>query len=123
MSINSKIIDFTGLLGKNLIIPDYQRPYVWNENHIKTLLKDIESNKNITLLGSIVLYKTNKVTEDNETIYEVIDGQQRLTTIKLILIALGKDNESFFKKRQISSSNIAYKYKEKLRFFKRISKK
>lgn len=133
MSINSKIIDFAGLLGKNLIIPDYQRPYVWNENHIITLLKDIESSENKTLLGSIVLYKTNKVTEDNETIYEVIDGQQRLTTIKLILKALGKDNESFLKNakyhHQISHINIKKNYdflkeylKNKTNFYGKLEK-
>ncbi|MBT0878603.1 DUF262 domain-containing protein [Campylobacter sp. 2018MI01] len=133
MSINSKIIDFAGLLGKNLIIPDYQRPYVWNENHIITLLKDIESSENKTLLGSIVLYKTNKVTEDNKPIYEIIDGQQRLTTIKLILIALGKDNESFLKNakyyHQISHINIKKNYdflkeylKNKTNFYEKLEK-
>lgn len=127
---SSEIIDFAGLLDKNLVIPDYQRPYVWNENHIKTLLKDIESSENKTLLGSIVLYEIKK---DNETICEVIDGQQRLTTIKLILMALDKDNENFLKNakyyHQISHINIKKNYdflkeylKNKTNFYEKLEK-
>ncbi|MBZ7981113.1 DUF262 domain-containing protein [Campylobacter sp. RM12640] len=132
-NVSSSILTFDKLTELNLSIPDYQRPYVWELKQTKMLLKDIESNKNITLLGSIVLYKTNKVTEDNKPIYEIIDGQQRLTTIKLILIALGKDNESFLKNakyyHQISHINIKKNYdflkeylKNKTNFYEKLEK-
>ncbi|MBT0880899.1 MULTISPECIES: DUF262 domain-containing protein [unclassified Campylobacter] len=131
-NVSSSILTFDKLTELNLSIPDYQRPYVWNENHIKTLLKDIESNKNITLLGSIVLYKTNKVTKDNKPIYEIIDGQQRLTTIKLILKALDKNNKFLENAKyyhQISHINIKKNYdflkeylKNKTNFYGKLEK-
>lgn len=104
MSVETKILKFQDLINKNLIIPDYQRPYVWDEKEVIKLLDSIKDEAK--LLGLIVLY------EKNDT-YEIIDGQQRLTTIKLILKALGKDNE-FLKDakyyHQISHFNIKKNY-------------
>lgn len=77
----------------DFLIPDYQRPYAWNEEQCQTLWDDIFSfsfpNNNSEefddneeyFLGSIVTFKN-----DNSKL-EVIDGQQRLTTIMLILRA------------------------------------
>lgn len=106
MSIKSEILSFNELelSKKPLIIPEYQRPYVWDEKEVIKLLDSIKDEAK--LLGLIVLY------EKNDT-YEIIDGQQRLTTIKLILKALGKDNE-FLKDakyyHQISHFNIKKNY-------------
>ncbi len=67
-----------------LNIPPYQRPYMWTRKNINSLLKDItnsmnkHSDKKEYRIGSIVLHN------DNNTI-QVVDGQQRLTTIFLIL--------------------------------------
>jgi len=77
----------------DFLIPDYQRPYAWNEEQCQALWDDIfafsfpgndyeafDDNEEY-FLGSIVTYK-------NETgKSEVIDGQQRLTTLMLILRA------------------------------------
>lgn len=80
--VGSNVASFSVLASElELSIPDYQRPYVWKIKQTRMLLKDIE---NIALLGSIILHEIKR---DNKTIYEVIDGQQRLTTIKLILMA------------------------------------
>lgn len=84
-NVSSSILTFDKLTELNLSIPDYQRPYVWELKQTKMLLKDIENSESGALLGSIILHEIKR---DNKTIYEVIDGQQRLTTIKLILIAL-----------------------------------
>ena len=70
------------------IIPIYQRNYAWEEDQIATLIKDIydaylKHNHDPYYIGTLVTYKRG----DNR--YEVIDGQQRLTTIYLILKALG----------------------------------
>lgn len=76
-------------------IPAYQRPYSWGTEQATTLLDDlvtasasfVPSAKSQTInpyfLGSIVVIK-----QDNESEAEVIDGQQRLTTLSLLLSAL-----------------------------------
>lgn len=73
------------------VIPDFQRPYSWEEEQCLTLLNDIidyhEENSNVGedqyYLGNIVLYHI----PENDKGY-IIDGQQRLTTMLLLLKAL-----------------------------------
>lgn len=78
----------------DFLIPDYQRPYAWGENECQTLWDDIftfaipddgstefDSNSEY-FLGPIVTFKN----KDNGKM-EVIDGQQRLTTLMLLLRA------------------------------------
>lgn len=72
---------------QKFIIPDYQRPYAWGEEEVRTLFDDLveytrERIDSPYFLGTIVSY-TN---ENNEQ--EIIDGQQRLTTLCLLLRAL-----------------------------------
>ena len=69
-------------------IPDYQRGYRWTKRQVEELLNDIkdfvakeESSNKVYLLQPLV------VREDKET-YRVVDGQQRLTTIYLIMLYL-----------------------------------
>ncbi len=77
----------------DFLIPDYQRPYAWDESQCQTLWDDIftfafpdnnyqkfEKNEEY-FLGSIVTFEN----ENNKK--EVIDGQQRLTTLMLLLRA------------------------------------
>ncbi|MDR2119448.1 MAG: DUF262 domain-containing protein, partial [Tannerella sp.] len=78
------------------LIPEYQRPYEWDEDKCRTLWDDIlefaipENNpdkfnsSDEYFLGSIVTFKN----EDN--CLEVIDGQQRITTLLLLLRAIYK---------------------------------
>ena len=71
-------------------IPDYQRPYVWGEDQISTLLDDISHAAVNTpdsqyFLGSLVLHCQDK--DFNGTAYQenaVLDGQQRLTTLYIL---------------------------------------
>lgn len=71
-------------------IPEYQRPYVWDTDQVNELLDDVMQARNSNpesqyFLGSMVLRKKNK--EDGATKYEeydLLDGQQRLTTLFLI---------------------------------------
>ena len=77
-------------------IPIYQRRYVWNDDNWKTLWKDIKVNSDRNsegypqnhFTGAIVTRKIEEVGGENLTIYEVIDGQQRLTTFQTIFCAL-----------------------------------
>lgn len=95
------------LMGLNFFIPSYQRGYRWTEQQVKDLLNDIweftnKSNKQsgeFYCLQPIVVKECTKETIEtnhlqsngvNNTWYEVIDGQQRLTTIFIILSYLEK---------------------------------
>ena len=74
------------------VVPAFQREYVWEENEIETLLSDIESafehdNNKEYFLGTTVVYKSGDK-------WQLIDGQQRLTTFFLILCALAKKYSS-----------------------------
>jgi hypothetical protein len=77
------------------IIPSYQRGYRWDEQQVKNLLVDIYDfmklgSSDFYCLQPIVVRTHHKDEEDGVTYYEVIDGQQRLTTIKIILSYLKK---------------------------------
>ena len=93
---------------KTYVIPVYQRNYAWEEEEITALIKDVyDSYKNAKetyYIGTLVTYKRG------DNIYEVIDGQQRLTTIYIILKVLGfKEirNKLTYGARKISASTIA----------------
>lgn len=96
--ITSLMKDIKGILdNKNqFVIPDFQRSFVWTAENVNTLFTDFEEDTNSYtdnldtlpgyLLGNIVLISN----ENNPTRFDVIDGQQRLTTLTLIFCALNK---------------------------------
>ncbi|MDZ5473283.1 DUF262 domain-containing HNH endonuclease family protein [Bacillus sp. 31A1R] len=59
-------------------IPIYQRNYAWEEKQIEQLIEDIHSSKGTYFLGTLI------VNQKEADVYEVIDGQQRLTTLYLL---------------------------------------
>lgn len=73
---------------KRFIIPLYQRNYDWEIKHCRQLFSDLvklhEENRKTHFFGSIVTGRANDYNDD----YLVIDGQQRITTISLLLIAM-----------------------------------
>ena len=88
-------------------VPIYQRNYAWEKDEIATLIQDTydaygKGKDNIYFIGTLVTY--NK----GDNIYEVIDGQQRLTTINLILRALDITigNKLTYKARKKSNDTI-----------------
>lgn len=66
-------------------IPFFQRRYVWEEENWKELLDSLSDADDCPFLGSIIL-KENKDSEDN-IFWTVIDGQQRLTTLSILMRA------------------------------------
>lgn len=107
------------IAGMNFVIPDYQRGYRWSKQQVKDLLDDIEefmlhhdkeNSNEIYCIQPLVVMNRFKETElltlihhsesiqgvkdliKKETAWEVIDGQQRLTTIYLLLQYLGENN-------------------------------
>lgn len=75
------------LLGMNFFIPGYQRGYRWTEQQVNDLLNDI--NEFEPENGSWYCLQPLVVMKKKDEKWEVIDGQQRLTTICLILACLG----------------------------------
>ncbi len=99
MSEEIKEIQITEIFQDKYIVPIYQRKYSWTDKEIEQLLEDIinKEEKDKYFLGTLTVDKK----EDGR--YEVIDGQQRLTTLCLIMIYLKKDidNMPSFEARQI----------------------
>lgn len=77
----------------NLRIPPYQRPYCWREKNVKSFVKDLLFwNKNhdngvCHHLGTIVLKEQN---DQGGSIFDIIDGQQRLTTLAILAFLQNK---------------------------------
>ena len=83
------------------VIPIYQRTYSWKIIHCQQLLDDIQRVGNdhsapSHFIGSIVYFKPNESPNTAISQSVVIDGQQRLTTVSLLLLALVR----FLKERQ-----------------------
>ena len=69
------------------VIPKYQREYTWSTPHWKDLYDDISENDLGYFIGSIICID-NTVNAYNSSPLEVVDGQQRLTTLSLLLAAI-----------------------------------
>ncbi|UUW08380.1 DUF262 domain-containing protein [Flavobacterium plurextorum] len=112
------------LLGMNFLIPSYQRGYRWTKQQVQDLLDDINSftplpisnsnNKTWYCLQPIVVKECDEETKKRNNLsgvwYEVIDGQQRLTTIFLIIHYA---NEMWVGKQKISEFNLKYETRDK----------
>ncbi len=92
------------------IVPDYQREYVWTDKEVHQLLEDIgeQIDAGTTrqyFIGTVLVSPT-----DQKNHYEVIDGQQRLTTFFLLLCALKHLFQSEPQQRQMISGLISTSY-------------
>ena len=67
-------------------VPIYQRAYAWGKVEIETLVRDVVSvlDRSNYYIGSLVLHEVRDV-ESDQPLFDVIDGQQRLTTLFLTL--------------------------------------
>lgn len=73
--------DNTLIHGK-LTIPVYQRPYVWEEKHIAKLIDDIKEHRQ--QFGSSSYYLGSVILHAHDQQLDIIDGQQRLTTLAIL---------------------------------------
>lgn len=87
------------LKDKKFTVPLYQREYSWSLDQVSDLYYDIleVGNENGHFLGSLLLYK-----EERSNSMEIVDGQQRMTTIFLLLFAILKAIESSDKTKAIA---------------------
>lgn len=89
------------------LIPIYQRNYAWGKDEIEALLEDIKGSKEGYFIGSLVVREKGEF-------FEVIDGQQRLTTLFLILKHLGVNITGGlqFEARQKSNETLSKIHKD-----------
>ena len=66
-------------------IPDYQRPFSWDSDNFEDLINDIIGAKKDQdyFLGTTVLHH-----REDEGIYDIVDGQQRMTSIMILFACL-----------------------------------
>ena len=93
----------TGKVNK-FIIPEYQRPYAWSDEQIQTLFDDLveyteneKDNPSTYFLGTVVSY------ENESKEQEIIDGQQRITSLFLLLRALYSKLNSMTETKEVKN--------------------
>ena len=118
--------------GRTFYVPAYQRGYRWNEEQVKDLLDDLYSfasgknEKQFYCLQPIIVTKISKDSvqwktiieahpqiDQEKEIYEVVDGQQRLTTLYIILKYLIKEIQN----SKEPSYSIIYETREDMTCF------
>lgn len=114
---------------KDIRIPEYQRPYRWEEKNVAQLINDIfiHKDKGRYRLGTIVIHQ-NEIKSENKLYRDIVDGQQRFTTLRILLYALYKivqTNPDNFEtyiidkvselKREIDTIPISYTNKESIK--------
>lgn len=101
------------LKGNTFVIPRFQREYSWEPDHVTEFWTDLNNNMSESyFIGSMVVFSTGR------SALAVVDGQQRLTTITILLCAireafkrLGRDNlanglQEFIEQRDKESNTV-----------------
>ena len=83
------------ILKRNIILPDYQRYFVWNQDKTKELINAFKEKQFIppVTIGSFK--------NEEESINLILDGQQRLTSILLAYIGIFPDKKAYSQRKQI----------------------
>lgn len=111
----SKIIDIL-TENKKYVVPSYQRPYSWDKSNTEQLIEDIYSSfcqeNEEYFIGTLICIHRDDYT------YEIVDGQQRLTTLSLIfakmkdLISCNKRAKENLQKRVLPIDDFSDKPQE-----------
>lgn len=105
-TIQSRDVSIDDLFKDFYFVPHYQREFVWNQDNVEQFLEDIDRERTDSIappeyfIGSIVVCRSKDGTDGK--LFELIDGQQRMTTLFLILCAL----RSHLKKHGKSTRSI-----------------
>lgn len=100
MKIESNVITLAEIedQGLRFAVPIYQRLYVWGEDQVKTLIEDLlsafEEERELVFLGGTLVVERLAQGEE-ERVLELIDGQQRFTTLWLISVVWRRQLETF----------------------------
>lgn len=106
MSITKSQTDNIGSIfkGNHFTIPKYQRKYSWTDSETKALWNDINEsigNGMNHFVGTLCFKENKSIGLSTDTEYEVIDGQQRLTTLFLMLsVLIEKISDSDVREKQ-----------------------
>ena len=109
----AKVRKLKEILGADLSIPSYQRPYKWTIKHVQQLLDDLlthfRNQEQVYRIGTVVMHKYSK---DNKKMLDIVDGQQRLITLSLLLHSLGGKNNLLEQHltHSISKNNVIENY-------------
>lgn len=94
-------------------IPIYQRKYSWGKEECERLLEDVikvaeDEKRSSHFIGSII-YMAPEGWQNESALkkYQVIDGQQRLTTISILLLALGDYSQEVLSSNDITNSDLS----------------
>ncbi|OJF69983.1 hypothetical protein BK026_15040 [Alteromonas sp. V450] len=104
------------------IIPIYQRNYAWGAPEIEQLIQDISDAAGLITevdettaakqakyyLGSLVVYERTTIAQQTKVVYETIDGQQRHTTLSILLAYLKHRNVLGVDKLQELDLNLSF---------------
>ena len=102
-------------LRSSFFIPDYQRGYRWGRHNVRQLLNDIRDSKGVYYLQPVVVCLHSHRDEDRkEYDFDVIDGQQRLTT--LLIIYKGLESIYYMMESNPMGFNILSKDQVECRF-------
>lgn len=94
-------------------VPYFQRSYVWRRDNWEELWDELTSERKSCFLGSIIL-KTNTI-KDGITYKEIIDGQQRLTTLTILLRAILDSKYKGLSGDDVSDYESMLFYKQQIR--------
>lgn len=104
--------------GMSFNIPRYQRLFVWKEEQVKTLFNDILtatfSEQDFYYIGGIITVKYDKI----DNCFDLVDGQQRFTSLWLLANELGDSLNSFTKRDEILRLNFSIRKNVKHFFYK-----
>jgi len=99
----AEIAKIKDIVSENFIIPEYQRPYKWSVDSTLQLFNDLYSAYKNNLeeyrIGSIILHSENGK-------LNIVDGQQRLTTISILLYCFNDDEKSDFFPSLMTEKNL-----------------
>lgn len=121
--VKTDILKIGEVLKMNISLPDYQRPYKWQSEHVRQLMSDLRyhQGKHAYRLGSFVFHEYKENGQDR---LDIVDGQQRLVTLLLIVFAIQQKAPALIKaeytslldllhfKHEKSRENIARNYQE-----------
>ena len=105
--INSNVLGLERVLSSDYtyMIPAYQRPYEWNEQNLEdflqTLTEGYRSNKQV-FFGTMQIAQNDK----NEAVWDIVDGQQRLSTFILFFNLFLKEDEKPLYLERITNNPI-----------------
>lgn len=102
---------------ESYVIPIYQRNYTWGLGEITQLIQDVcdyafddEKAKTNYYIGTLVVYERHL---DGEITYETIDGQQRLTTLNILLNALHRKYKTALSSKINYQLNLTFDSRKK----------